>query len=312
MTRINKICPICENKLKSQGRRYRIKEIFDLWRPIKFEPELIKKYLQISPYTQLFYCPNCDLEIYLPQLIGAPDFYEELHQKTGEQYYVGWKWDFEEALKDIKKDNSVLEIGCGPGHFLQMAKKITKDIFGTEYNAMAKNLAKQKGINIIEPKDFKNLKGKFDSVFCFHVLEHVAEPLEFIKELASWVVPGGKIGISVPNQDGPVKYVDRCVSNMPPHHATHWRLKTFKVVAEKLGLKIKNIVFEPLISRDIYYYSFHMINSKISNRYIKPFLSGFIQKSLEKTFQILAKFNIKSIKIIKGQSIYILMEKQKD
>lgn len=39
----------------------------------------------------------------------------------------------------------------------------------------------------------------FDSVAASHFLEHMAEPVQLLRRLASWIVPGGRILLVVPN-----------------------------------------------------------------------------------------------------------------
>ena len=164
----------------------------------------------------------------------------------------------------------------------------------------------------IDDKNVAKMKGQFDAAFSFHVLEHVAEPVKFIQELISWIKPGGKIGISVPNQDGPIKYIKPCIQNMPPHHATRWYLKTFETISEKFSLKIERIAYEPLISRDYYYYSTYWANHKFSGKSLLMKLFRFtVNKLFYLFFEILSIFGKNSIVSLKGQSIYVLLSRAK-
>jgi len=47
------------------------------------------------------------------------------------------------------------------------------------------------------------------------------------------VKPGGLICISVPDQDGPIRFIEPCIMNMPPHHATRWRRPSFEALARE-------------------------------------------------------------------------------
>jgi SAM-dependent methyltransferase len=262
----------------------------------------------------LYICPKCKLGIYFPQIIGSPGFYIELQKETSDSYYVDEKWDFKEALNDVKAAKKIIEIGCGPGVFLKNTAQYVDQAVGVEYNKLALEIARNKGLSVFNLEDdLADLKGQFDAAFSFHVLEHVSDPVVFIQEMLAWVKPGGKIGISVPNMDGPVKYINPCVSNMPPHHATLWKLKTFQALAAKLDLEIERVAYEPLVARDYYYYSSFWLRQSFLVKLIPARFLPLLQETTSKLFNLLfvllAKFNKEEFGLLNGQSIYVLMSK---
>lgn len=308
----SKICPVCSTSLAPIGAQYSVDELFRMWQNARFSPESISEHQKQSAFTQLHTCPNCQLEIFLPQVIGLPGFYESL-LASDPTYYSADKWDFEEALRDAKKVNSVIEIGCGPGNFLGKVQPHVEKVSGTEYNDTALGIARNKGLEVFSIHDVisSTSKGLYDIAFSFHVLEHVADPIEFIQEMLSWVKPSGQIAISVPNMDGPIKYIDPCISNMPPHHATRWRRRTFEVLADKFNLNVTRIAFEPLFSRDQYYYTDIAFNRMYQNNTIAMRVMRSISKrSVRAFFRLLSFFGKDSTHLLRGQSIYILMSKK--
>jgi len=315
--RQEKLCPICNTELKSSSDLYSLNELFELWAPVQFSQETLREHFSQASYTKLYSCPECDLDIFLPQIVGTSNFYLDLSKYGPINYYEDEKWDFEEALKDAEKSNSIIEIGCGPGNFLEKVKPCVAQVCGTEYNEHALRIAGSKGLKVLGKDDDMSVnKGQFDAVFSFHVLEHVADPVGFLQELCSWVKPGGKIGISVPNQDGPVKYIDPCVQNMPPHHATRWYLRTFEVISNKVGLKIERVAYEPLMVQDHYYYSTYWIDyafpeESLLTNFARNILRKIAPISFQVIFGMLGKFNKNSLHLLKGQSIYVLMSTPK-
>ncbi len=311
---LKNVCPICQKTLVKKNRSYSTEELFKLWKPVKFSQKIINVHKKKSLKTQLFICPNCELEIFLPQIIGTGSFYEELQQNEKAFYYEDDKWDFHEAVNDVTSGDQVMDLGCGPGGFLTSLKPLTSNLFGTECNQEAARDATKKGIKIINDRELKSFKNEFNSVFSFHVLEHVDNPAAFLKLAISLVKPGGKICISVPNQDGPIHFINPCVSNMPPHHATHWRKKTFEVLAEKMGLRIKRIVYEPLIDRDSYYYFVHWVNYKFKRdsawgRFLNRSSHLILSIFFNLVFGLFKLIGKKTWPLFKSQALYVVMEK---
>lgn len=305
-----KPCPVCGSALISTGKRYFLDEIFALWRPIEFSEKIKSEHAAISSFIDLFVCRFCELEIFLPQIIGRQSFYEAVSgdPKTGSpDYYEDSKWDFSEAIQDIINCSSVIEFGCGPGNFLEMAKAYVQDVAGVELNPLAAKMAESKGIQIYETEKIPEDKlGYFDSAVCFHVLEHVADPKKFLKNLSAYIKPGGIISISVPNQNGPIRYIQPCAMNMPPHHATRWKFRTFEVLAECLGWNITRVAYEPLLLENHSYYSIywpqHIIpGSNMLTRAVRQNVSLFLRAF----FTILRKFGLRYFKPLHGQSIYV-------
>lgn len=309
----SRVCPVCSTSLIPSGSKYSVDDLFRMWQEVKFSPESVSEHKKQSELTQLHTCPNCQLEIFLPQVIGLPGFYESL-LSSDPTYYSAEKWDFEEALNDAKNVNSVIEIGCGPGNFLSKIKPYVGKVSGTEYNNKAVEIARGKGLEIFSINEviLSPSKSTYDIAFSFHVLEHVADPIGLIQEMLSWVKPSGQIAISVPNMDGPIKYIESCISNMPPHHATRWRQRTFEVLADKLNLRLDRVAFEPLSSRDQYYYTDIAFNQIYKGNAFRMRAMRFLSKKVVQAFfKLLSFFGKTSTSLLRGQSIYILMSKNR-
>lgn len=307
------MCPICSATLKCENKEYSLQELLELWKPIQISENVASELSQQADSTQLFACPKCGLEIFLPQIIGTPEFYSELSRHDTLHYYEEDKWEFGEALKELNKEASVIEMGCGSGSFLRKIRPLVSEVCGIESNEDALLVAREAGLNVLKSGgDISKLKTRFDYAFCFHVLEHVSNPVEFLKGLSLLVKPGGKIGISVPNQDGPVKYIDPCIQNMPPHHATRWRVRTFRFLAKQLGFKIDKIVSEPFTYNTHYYYSTYWVDHVVSKkRWKSPWLRSTLHRSVAGLFEVLFKglrpLGVRSLPLLKGQALYILM-----
>ncbi|TLY35844.1 MAG: class I SAM-dependent methyltransferase [Nitrospirae bacterium] len=307
-------CPVCSGQLVQSDAVYSVDELFTLWSPIRFSPQTIEEHRRQSPSTALYACDNCRLEIFLPPIIGTPQFYVESYNLFGAQGesafgYSADKWDFDEAIKDVEIDHAVIEMGCGPGNFLAKVRPHVSRVAGAEYNTAAIDQARAKGLSVV-PFDeaFLTCKAEFDRVFAFHVLEHVEVPLEFLARLRTLLKPRGKIGISVPNQDGPIAFIHPCIHNMPPHHATRWRLRTLEAAAQRLGMKIERVSYEPLLLENHSYYSWHWVHDRFGGPGLwRKWFCWTLSRGLQVCFMILLGCGLTYFRPLRGQSIYVLL-----
>ena len=104
----------------------------------------------------------------------------------------------------LKKKNTVLDVGCGNGQFLDCVKKRKiPNYFGTEFSKNTKEfLTKKFGKRFLynaSIKDISKKKLKFDFVFYWGVLEHLKDPSNEMKNLKKILKPKGRVLILVPN-----------------------------------------------------------------------------------------------------------------
>jgi len=308
-------CLVCQAKLKAVGEPYDIDELFRLWWPVEFSQATVDEHRRIANATQLHCCPECGLETFLPQIIGSPAFYVEAYnlagtQSTSEFTYSVDKWDFDEAVIDAQGRKRILEFGCGNGNFLSRIRNTASEVAGLEYNPAAVITAREKGLRVYSPDEGTHAFGNdWNAVFSFHVLEHVVDPVSFVRAMADTVKKeDGVIGISVPNQDGPISYIDPCVMNMPPHHATRWRLSTFEALAKRLNLVITRVAYEPLLLENHSYYSVYWVRKLLpQTSFAGKILRFCLSSMLRLFFGGLRRIGLKYFPLLKGQSIYVSM-----
>jgi 2-polyprenyl-3-methyl-5-hydroxy-6-metoxy-1,4-benzoquinol methylase len=92
----------------------------------------------------------------------------------------------------------LLDIGAGTGDFLLVAKTNGWETLGTEPSEKAKAIAVKKGVSIIDATT--NLEDhSVDIITMWHVLEHVPDLENQIKELKRLLKPNGTLLVAVPN-----------------------------------------------------------------------------------------------------------------
>ena len=93
---------------------------------------------------------------------------------------------------------SILDIGAGTGDFLSVVKENGWSTVGVEPSEKAKAIAKFKGVSFVEEtSELEN--NSFDVITMWHVLEHVPNLDNQIKELKRLLKPNGSLIIAVPN-----------------------------------------------------------------------------------------------------------------
>jgi 2-polyprenyl-3-methyl-5-hydroxy-6-metoxy-1,4-benzoquinol methylase len=99
---------------------------------------------------------------------------------------------------------AVLDVGCGIGNFLELAKESGWECAGVDIDPDAIESAKRKtGIADLEAIDVVQYARKYpskrsDLVTFYDVLEHVDNHNEFLAAISSLLKPGGHIAMSMP------------------------------------------------------------------------------------------------------------------
>jgi len=177
-----------------------------------------KHYLNVKDYSvsqetfELLYSEDLDMLMTHPQpsLEKLPSYYESVdyishtdgNKSVFEKMYQFVKGiALKNKLKLINSQSSkgrILDIGAGVGDFLSVAKNDGWETIGIEPSDKAKTIARNKGVSFVE--NLSELESNsFDVITMWHVLEHVPDLENQIKELKRLIKPNGTVIIAVPN-----------------------------------------------------------------------------------------------------------------
>jgi SAM-dependent methyltransferase len=185
-------------------------------------------------------CVLCGFRFFDPDLAGTNYFYEKL-AATSEFYYSNQRPEYFRTIKFAFKHKlkSILDVGCGAGAFLDLAKKHGLATAGSEMNLLAAEVSRRKGHLMLDgPIQAWDTKyhAFFDLICLFQVLEHVPDPVSFLWELKPFLSSNGIFSVAVPNRLGGLRLNPFEPSNWPPHHVSHWSLPNLKQLADRAGL----------------------------------------------------------------------------
>ncbi|MGC8654647.1 MAG: class I SAM-dependent methyltransferase [Candidatus Kryptoniota bacterium] len=97
----------------------------------------------------------------------------------------------------------LLDVGCGDGSFIMRVKDRFDEVFGIDVSPTAVELCRKGGIKAIQVnlnnQTIPYPDGFFDTVVSLEVIEHIFDPLSFLKEIYRVMTPGGILIISTPN-----------------------------------------------------------------------------------------------------------------
>jgi 2-polyprenyl-3-methyl-5-hydroxy-6-metoxy-1,4-benzoquinol methylase len=137
----------------------------------------------------------------------------------------------------------ILDIGAGTGDFLSVAKKNGWQTIGVEPSDKAKAIALKKEVSFVE--DTAELeKQSFDVITMWHVLEHVPNLDNQIKELKRLLKPNGSLIVAVPNfKSFDAKYYGAFWAAYDvPIHFWHFSKKAIKALFEKEEMELEKVV----------------------------------------------------------------------
>ncbi|TRX40363.1 class I SAM-dependent methyltransferase [Flavobacterium restrictum] len=167
----------------------------------------------------------------------------------------------------------ILDIGAGTGDFLAVAQKDGWQTVGVEPSDKAKSIAKNKGVFFVE-KTLELENHSFDVISMWHVLEHVPDLDEQIKELKRLLKPDGTLLIAVPNfKSFDAKHYGKFWAAYDvPIHFWHFSKKAIQLLFEKENMKLDKVL--PM-KFDSFYVSLLSEKYKTGKmNYIKAFCIG--------------------------------------
>jgi SAM-dependent methyltransferase len=234
----------------------------------------------------IYHCLKCDTAFSLPR-VESSAIYEAIY-KNGEKvpgYDRYWEyakvikyfanpleylaetevtyWGIKEALsfyvKD-KKSTNILEIGSGLGYLTYALIKAGYVVVGLDISQTAVEHAKRIfGDYYICANLFEYAQlhpGSFDTIILTEVIEHIDNPIDFIKSIIKLLKPGGQAIITAPNKSFyPADTV--WVTDLPPVHCWLFSEESMRYVAKRINVNVSFVDFS-----DYYKGSFYSVNTK--------------------------------------------------
>ncbi|HLV01087.1 MAG TPA: class I SAM-dependent methyltransferase [Acidobacteriota bacterium] len=192
-------CPVCE--YPSSKPRYELTDRF---------------FKTTKEHFLLYQCRSCGL-LFQDQ--------DQVQDRLSEFYPSGYWWEsngtvssFERFYREnvIRLDHlrflksifrpprnlRLLDIGCGSGAFVKVAREAGFDAYGLESSPTAVRLAEKEVPGCIFSGSEEQLierEEKFDIVVLFHCLEHIPNPFRYLKRLQNLLNRPGSLIVQVPN-----------------------------------------------------------------------------------------------------------------
>lgn len=204
-------------------------------------------------------CASCGFR-HIDPLLSEEDlrkFYDgEFYEKERPDYFSRAESDkdwwmlryghYFELLESHAPGRRLLDIGSGPGFFLEAGQRRGWDVLGFEPSKRAADYTAARGIAMVN--DFFTPgkvadHGKFDVVSLNLVLEHLSDPIALVQGARRMLNPGGILFVTSPNDFNPLqmllwKKMDlRPWWVVPKHHLNYFDLASVSRLFRGQGLE---------------------------------------------------------------------------
>lgn len=202
-------------------------------------------------------CVNCGFAhvMPLPDTEASKKFYDkEFYDTEKPDYFKYAEEDMEwwmatynhyyDLLEAHTKGRRLLDIGSGPGYFLDAGRERGWDVVGFEPSVAAVEYSTKRGLSVVH--DVFTIEsavsyGLFDAVVLSMVLEHVPDPIRLLEDAKASLAPGGLILIIVPNDYNPLQKLLRTHLGfkpwwvVPTHHLNYFTVQSLAALLETQG-----------------------------------------------------------------------------
>jgi 2-polyprenyl-3-methyl-5-hydroxy-6-metoxy-1,4-benzoquinol methylase len=138
---------------------------------------------------------------------------------------------------------TLLDVGCGDGRFLSLMASRGWRVAGVDFDPQAVAHAREVRRLDVQVGTAATPLGsgrRFDLVTASHVIEHVPEPADFLRQCRQLINPGGQIVLRTPNAEsfGHLRYGSAWRGLEPPRHLQLFTLAALAACARQAGLRV--------------------------------------------------------------------------
>jgi len=205
----------------------------------------------LSGYEKFHLCKCSSCNFVFAQRIPTPEELETYYDGYGRNDYLSpvtikRYHEILDSLEKYKKTGNLIDVGCGIGYFLEVAKERGWNVFGTEFTDRAIEICEGKGITMkkgmLNPKDFEGIE--FDVVTSFEVIEHINNPQEELVNFNKLLRKGGLVYVTTPNFNSLLRYRLKADYNVIcyPEHLSYYTPTTIVKAFENAGFEKKKVL----------------------------------------------------------------------
>lgn len=183
----------------------------------------------------------------LEKYYASEDYISHTDSKTSlfdKTYQFVKNYTLKKKLKLINsfntEDKLILDVGAGTGDFLKVCENGGWEITGVEPSEKARIFAKNKNIHLLE--NLSKIENKqFDVITLWHVLEHIPNLTEYIKQLKLLLKPNGVLIIAVPNYKSfdAKHYKEFWAAYDVPRHLWHFSKTSISKIFSLVEMEVK-------------------------------------------------------------------------
>lgn len=224
---------------------------------------IIVKHKTRNSEHKIIQCPCCGLkQLYpLPSFKEDKDYYDRNpHDKETtpdfsiEDIYEKWKYQNEYRIKYLEKDvhirkgEKILDFGCGYGFLMEMLNAKGYDVEGVEISEDRLNVIKNRQGTLEKVKSFNLFDSdipnecieRYGTILAFHVIEHITEPVRFLKKMGEMMKMGGDLLLEMPNIDNILMDISPEFNdyNYIRDHVAYYTPELIKKVVEQAGFEV--------------------------------------------------------------------------
>ncbi|MEW6610789.1 MAG: class I SAM-dependent methyltransferase [Patescibacteria group bacterium] len=162
----------------------------------------------------------------------------------------------EEKISDLSRaDMKVLDLGCGPGYFIDYLKDAGIAYKGLELAHFLVDICEQRGLNVEEAKLEQEKDASYNIITMFDVLEHLTEPVKLFQELNRVLMPGGYVLAYTPHIHSIAYHLMGGLQNtlLPFQHVGFYDERSLAYLASRTGFAVPAIDYYGLDVMDYFY-----------------------------------------------------------